>query len=201
VYGRTTHTTLLARLARGPRNGAGEDPDAWDEFCERYGGLIRSFARRQGVQDNDCDDVLQDVLLALTRDIGGFQRDPARGTFRGFLKVVTLRSVFKRFRQKSPAARPVELEGAVMDASADASIDDQWEAEWRDYHVRQAMRAIESEFGEKDRAAFEHYALAGRSVNETAELLGLTLDQVYQAKSRITRRLSELIAQQVTEEG
>lgn len=191
----TTHATLIARLS------SGKDTAIWDEFCRRYGELIRSFARRQGVSETDCDDVLQDVLLALTKDIASFQHDPARGRFRGYLKTVTLHVVFKRFRQKSPAARPEQIDSSVQAASADIAIDVQWEQEWRDYHVRAAMETIDAEFGEKDRAAFEHYALAGRDAKATAELLGISVVQVYQAKSRIARRLAEVIGLRVAEEG
>ncbi|CAG0952140.1 hypothetical protein PHYC_00256 [Phycisphaerales bacterium] len=159
------------------------------------------FARRQGVQETDCDDVLQDVLLALARDIQKFEHDPQRGRFRGYLKTVTLHVVFKRFRQKGPAARPEEIDSSVQAASVDEAIDEQWESEWRTYHVRMAMEAIEAEFGEKDRAAFEHYAVAGRDAKSTAELLEMSVDQVYQAKSRISRRLAELIERQVADEG
>ena len=43
--------------------------------------------------------------------------------------------------------------------------------------------------------------MQGASAAQTAEELQLTVDNVYQIKSRILRRLSELIAEQVEEEG
>jgi DNA-directed RNA polymerase specialized sigma24 family protein len=49
--------------------------------------------------------------------------------------------------------------------------------------------------------AFRRYGVEGVSVAATAEELGLSVDQVYQAKSRIVRRLAELVAEQVAEEG
>lgn len=193
MRGRTTNTTLLEGLAAG--NGS----PAWGEFCERYGDLVRGFARRQGLSESDADDVLQDVLVALTTAMSRY--DPSLGRFRGYLKTVTLHVIFKRFRQKSPAARPVGIDTSVEADSADAEIDGQWEAQWREYHVSRAMETIEAEFGEADREAFELYALGGKDAGQTAQLLGISVDRVYQAKSRITRRLAELIEQQVAEEG
>jgi DNA-directed RNA polymerase specialized sigma24 family protein len=67
--------------------------------------------------------------------------------------------------------------------------------------LRQAMRGIAAEFNTADQQAFQRYAVEGRDVRETADALHLTVDQVYQAKSRIMKRLSELIDQQVQEEG
>jgi DNA-directed RNA polymerase specialized sigma24 family protein len=63
------------------------------------------------------------------------------------------------------------------------------------------MSVIEMEFNEKDRAAFEAYAVAGREAAEVAAELAMSVDQIYQAKSRIMKRLSRIIQQQVEEEG
>jgi RNA polymerase sigma-70 factor (ECF subfamily) len=190
----TTHTSLLERL-RGDSAVA-----AWGEFVERYGDLIRGFARRRGVQPADCDDVVQEVLLSLSRTLPGFQYDPAKGKFRAFLKTVALRTIVDRSRQKREAAGGV-LEEAVERAGHESELEEAWEAEWRQYHLRKALRVIQVEFADTDCQAFRYYALEQRDARETAASVGLSTDQVYQAKSRIVRRLSTLIQAQVDEEG
>ena len=62
-----THASLLLRL----RDDA--DGGAWNEFLDRYGELIRGFARRRGLQSADCDDIAQDVLLSLSKALPNFQ--------------------------------------------------------------------------------------------------------------------------------
>lgn len=188
----TTHTTLLARVA------AGVDPAAWTEFHQRYGDLLRGFARRRGLQDGDCDDVAQEVLLILARTMPGFEYDPARGRFRSYLKTLAVRTMQRRFRQNR---RPADLGGNEDLVADEAGTDDAWETEWRRHHVRRAMRRLEAEFGANDREAFAQYVVRGRAAAETAEALGLSVDQVYQAKSRMLRRLAALIAEQVDDEG
>ena len=130
----TTHTTLLARLTDG------RDPAAWREFDERYGELIRSFARRQDLQPADCDDVAQDVLFSLSKAMPGFRYDPAKGKFRSYLKTVTLRAIFKRNCQKPAEVALEHIEDATRAAALDTAIEEAWETEWRQYHLRQAMR-------------------------------------------------------------
>lgn len=191
MIGQSTHISLLARL------GEGADPLAWAEFCHRYGELIRNFARSRNLQPADCDDVLQDVLMALTRAMPGFEYDPSRGKFRSYLKTVTLHAIFARSRQNNGHVSLPEVEAAA----ARPDIESLWDEQWRQYHLRQAMSRIEAEFNETDLAAFTQYALSGRSAKDTAGTLGLSLDQVYQAKSRILKRLSALIDEQVEEEG
>jgi RNA polymerase sigma-70 factor (ECF subfamily) len=191
----TTHTTLLSRLVDG------EDSEAWREFDDRYGELIRSFARHRGMQAADCEDVAQEVLLSLSKAMPGFQYDPAKGKFRSYLKTVTLRTIFKKTCQKHGTVALGDIEEATRVADADAAIDEVWDTEWRQYHLRQAMRVIRAEFGEADRRAFQRYAVEGHDARETATSLAMTVDRVYQAKSRITKRLTQIIALQVQDEG
>lgn len=191
----STHTTLLNRLT------AGEDTAAWSEFNERYGELIRGFARRKGIQQADCDDLLQDVLVSLTKSMPGFQYDPAKGRFRSFLKTVVMRAMYRKFWQKRGDLRLEDVGQAADLEWNDSDTEDVWEAEWQQYHLRLAMRTIDLEFSEADRIAFKHYVVAGQAPQDTAALLGLTINQVYKAKSNILKRLSELIDEQVKEEG
>ncbi len=190
-----THVTLLARLSDG------SDPRAWEEFHARYFELIRNFARRRGQQPADCDDIAQEVLLSLSKALPGFRYDPAKGKFRSYLKTVTLRTVFRKSCQKRGAIDLEHIEEATQAAERDVEIEAAWEEEWRQYHLRQAMQTISTEFGPADRKAFERYAVAGQDARAVAEELDLSVDQVYQAKSRILRRLETLIDAQVRDEG
>ena len=191
----TTHATLLARLTDGKESAA------WDEFCLRYGDLIRGFARRQGLNPEDGEDIVQDVMVKLVQAMPGFTYDPARGKFRSYLKTVVLRAIFQRFSKKRGLRTVEDIESAADAATHDGDVEQRWETEWRRYHLRQAMRVIEPEFSPKDLAAFQAYAVDGKDAQVAAEALGITANQVYQAKSRILKRLGEVIEQQVTDEG
>ncbi|MDX2197806.1 MAG: sigma-70 family RNA polymerase sigma factor [Phycisphaerae bacterium] len=191
----STHVTLLARLADG------NDRVAWQDFHTRYAELIRGFARRRGLQEADAEDVVQDVLLSLSKAMAGFEYDPARGKFRSYLKTVTQHAIFRRFSQ-NPAAAALSQVGSVADAGSGGSdAETAWEAEWREYHMREAWKTVSSEFNDTDLRAFQRYAVAGESVGDVASSLGLSVDAVYQAKSRILRRLGAVIATQVEAEG
>jgi RNA polymerase sigma-70 factor (ECF subfamily) len=178
----TTHTTLLSRLSDGV------DPTAWKEFHDRYNDLLRGFAYRYGLQQADCDDIVQEVLLALSKSMPGFEYDPGRGKFRSYLKTLTIRTVFQILRQKRTQKTLEDVDSAIEHAMADPDTESMWEEEWR-------------QFNEKDRMAFSLYAVKNRPAQETADTLGLSTDQVYQAKSRILRRLGEMIEEQIRDEG
>jgi RNA polymerase sigma-70 factor (ECF subfamily) len=185
-----THSTLLARLA-----DAG-DSAAWVEFRLRYSELIRGFCARRGLQAADIDDVEQDVLLALSKAMGQFSYDRGKGMFRSYLKTVVNNAIAKKWRQNVPAGGLSQAEGVGVEGE-----DDPWEQEWRQHHFRRAMRTIEAEFAETDRRAFALYAVEGRDAAEVARELGTSVDVVYQAKSRILKRLSAVIEAQIADEG
>ncbi len=188
----TTHQTLLKRLS------AGSDPTAWNEFHNRYGVLIHSLAHRQGLQSADCDEVVQDVLTALSGAMPNFRYDPERGKFRAYLKTVTVRAIARR-RNHSPLV--VGNSERLDQAISDPGLDQAWEIEWRQYHLRLAMQTVEREFNATDRAAFDAYAIRGQDAQSTAGMLKISAERVYQAKSRILKRLGVLIADQVRDEG
>ena len=186
----STHASLLERLA------ADGDQDAWQIFAERYGALIRDYGRRRGLQPSDCDDLLQDVLLSLTKAMPGFRYDPAKGRLRAYLKTIAMRAVSRKTRQDRKAVALDKVEEPVAEAGEEC-----WEQAWRRHHVRRALGLLTKEFPERTLRAFQFYVLEERGAAETASELRMSVDSVYQAKSRVMRRVSDLIAASVRDEG
>src|SRR5271165_6404041 len=91
-----TSLTLMMRLQKDPA-----DPRAWDEFVQHYRPMIEDWCKKWGLQDSDCDDVTQEVLVKLLAAIGKFQYDPSR-SFRSWLKTVTQHALtdFARARRR-----------------------------------------------------------------------------------------------------
>lgn len=56
------------------------------------------------------------------------------------------------------------------------------------------MRCVAGGFEPSTLKAFEMHVLAGRSVAETADKLGISKASVYQAKSRVLKRLRQRLA-------
>lgn len=192
-----THASMFARLVSSPSTA---NP-AWAEFVDRYGDLIRSFCRSHGLQSSDTEDVLQDVLLGLSKALPGFTYDPSKGRFRGYLKTATLHAIYKTFRQEKAATSLEDRESMVAAATADANIDERWERAWRQYHLRRAFAQLATEVSSRDLQAFERYALQGEDGGSVAKQMGISVEALYQVKSRCTKRLAAIVAAQVEDEG
>ena len=78
-----TSRSLLIRL-RDPA-----DQQAWAEFDDRYGPMIRGWCRHWFPRETE--DMVQDVFSELVNRLRTFEYDPARGRFRGWLKTLTHR--------------------------------------------------------------------------------------------------------------
>ena len=67
-----TRGSLIARLKNW------DDADSWQDFSRTYERLILGVARKSGLRDEECQDVLQEVLLSVARKVGEFESNPDR---------------------------------------------------------------------------------------------------------------------------
>ena len=182
----TTRITFLLRLRDR------SDKFTWDEFHDRYGELLYRFARGRGASHADAEDVVQEVEMYLFKAMSGFEYDAGKGRFRSYLRSAVIHALGRRASKH--ARERTGLDPRMLNyvaAEKEATEDGQWEREWRLHRLRWALRSVAGEFEEKTIQAFQLHALAGLSVDEAAEQLGLGKASVYQAKSRVLRRVKE----------
>jgi RNA polymerase sigma-70 factor (ECF subfamily) len=185
----TTHLTFLLRL----RDRA--DKLSWQEFHERYGQLLYRYARSRGASHADAEDIVQEVELYLFKALDGFEYDVRKGRFRAYLRSAVMHALARRASKQ--AQQPAGLDPRTFDYLAsqkEAGADARWEREWQLHRLRWAMRSVAETFEPATLKAFEMHVLAGRSVTETADELGLSKASVYQAKSRVLKCLKERLA-------
>jgi len=182
----STRLTLLLRLK------SRTDQLSWREFHEKYSELLNRYARRRGATPEDAEDVVQEVETALFKALEGFSYDGARGRFRAYLRSAVVHCMGRRAAKN--AKQPEALDPTTLDylsALTEAEHDDQWEHEWRLHRLRWAMRAVAGEFEPVTLDAFRLHAIMGLTVKETADRLQLSTASVYQAKSRVLKRVKD----------
>jgi RNA polymerase sigma factor (sigma-70 family) len=188
-----TRPSLLVRLRDG------RDHEAWAQFVAVYGPLIYGFARKQGLQDADAADLMQEALGAVAGAIKQLDYDPQRGSFRGWLfTVVRNRLLSFRSRQGRPGRgtgdpsaqhRLEEVAGREGDPAA------LWDEEYERRRFAWAAERVRGQVQPATWQAFWMTAVEGRSGQEAAAALGMTVAAVYLAKSRVMARLKEEVRQ------
>jgi RNA polymerase sigma factor (sigma-70 family) len=180
-----TSVTLLARVALLP-----PEPDAWNEFVDRYGPRIVKWSRAWGLQSADIDDVTQSVLATLLVRLRRFVYDPSR-SFRAFLRKVTHDTVCDvisaRGRLAGASATLQALAGQEARAELARGLEEEFDLEL----LEKATSNVQSQVEARTWEAYRLTAEEGLSGIEAAARLGMGTGAVYQAKSTVLRRLHE----------
>lgn len=185
-----TSASLIARL------GGAADPAAWDQFVRRYGPQLLGWCRRWGLQPADAEDICQDVLLRVAKQMEAFKYDASR-SFRGWLKTVARRAWAdwsergKRPGRGSGDTGTWEVLSSV-EAQDDlvARVEAEFDRELLDLATAQVRLRVEPATWQ----AFQLTAIDGLSAAEAAERTGLKLATVFVAKSRVLKMLAEAVA-------
>lgn len=182
---KTTRASLLLRV----RDHA--DAGAWAEFVGLYRPLLMRYARARGLGVEDGEDVAQHCLTAITRKISDFEYDPLKGRFRGWLKKMVNDRVANLLRRR----RAINAGSAEFQRpqEREAGPEEVWEKVWLEEHLRFCCDQVNNEVQPHTYEAFRRVAIEQQPVVEVCEALGLTANQVYVAKSRVTRRLQDMM--------
>lgn len=184
-----TSLSLLARLRQSA------DRETWNRLVELYAPLVRAWLGRYDVQPSDADDLVQEVLLAVAKDLSSFDHAGRPGAFRSWLRAILANRLrnFWRARGRRPQARggsdlQRRLEQLEDPASAMSRL---WNRE-HDTHVAGRLLALaEPHFSPNTWQAFRRVALEGARPDAVARELGMSLNAVFIAKSRVLSRLRQ----------
>ena len=172
-----------------------QDQAAWQRLVLLYEPLIDYWCRQNSVPEAEIPDIRQDVLLAVARNIRQFRRDAASGSFRGWLRIITRGKIcdYRKRRAANPpgvggdkASRDLDR---VQDRADEAALDVE-----QCFLYRKAMALIALNFEEQTWRAFLAIVVEGRPPAEVAKELGVSVNTVYLAKSRVLARLREEFA-------
>ncbi|HTU20437.1 MAG TPA: sigma factor [Gemmataceae bacterium] len=110
-----TPISLLERLRLRP------DEESWQRLVDLYTPLIRDWLRRHDLSGSDSDDLTQEVMQVLVRELPNFRHDLRPGAFRRWLRNVTVNRlrVFWRGRRARPVATGGSDFGHVLDQLED----------------------------------------------------------------------------------
>jgi len=185
-----THTTT--RLLEGLFNPG--DDAVWREFDQRYRPIIIGLARRLGLRDDEAADVAQDTLARFIKAYRANEYDRSRGRLRSWIIGIAKYRIAdaQRARAQRQGWRGDSVIGALPDQR---QLDTIWNAERRRAILRNALHHLRTtgKTSERTITAFELMAFHQRPPAAVADELGMTMDDVYQAKNRIAARLREIV--------
>jgi RNA polymerase sigma-70 factor (ECF subfamily) len=186
----TTRASLLFRLRDA------QDHEAWLEFVTLYEPAIYRLLRRHGLQDADARELLQDLLLAVARNIDRWDPARERGTFRGWLRRVTRNLVINWLarRERSVLAGGSDLHALLEQLPADADPHSApFDAEVRRALFQRAAEQVRGEVQPVTWQAFWETAVLGTTPAVAGEKLHMQVGAVRVAKCRVLARLRAVV--------
>jgi RNA polymerase sigma-70 factor (ECF subfamily) len=183
-----TPVSLLERI-----RGEGGDV-SWTRLVEMYQPMIRRWLGQAGVAPTDGDDIAQEVLVVVLAKLPQFDRQRT-GSFRNWLRKVTvncLRDERKAAGRRRLATADSHLQQMIVElADADSRLSRLWNAEHDQHLLRFLLKEIRGIFQPATLEAFTRVVLDERSPDDVAAELGMTVNAVFIAKSRVLAKLRE----------
>lgn len=165
----------------------------WEHIDARYRPVLRGLARRLGLGESDAEEVAQQSLAEFVRAYRDGRYDRSKGRLSSWILGIAHHTSLRALRERG---RRAAVGGTAL---ADVPGEDALRSIWEDERDREILsRALgilrdESSIDDRTLLAFELVGLRAVPVQEAARRCEMTPDQVYVAKSRVTKRLRSLV--------
>ncbi len=183
-----TRRSLLTRLKRW------DDQESWRDFFNTYWRLIYSVALKSGLLETEAQEVVQETVISVAKKMPGFAYDPAAGSFKSWLLLVTRRRIADQFRKRPretgfPSPSPDQTTGTAPIARipdpASLDLNRVWDEEWQRHLLARALTVVKATVAPRQYQIFELHVLKQWPVERITTTLGVSPNQVYLAKLRV----------------
>jgi RNA polymerase sigma factor (sigma-70 family) len=190
-----TRRSLVDRLANWG------DQRRWQEFFDTYSKLIYSAARQSGLTDGEAQEVVQETVITVAKNIDKLKYDPAIGSFKGWFLQITRWRIADQFRKREPgsakhARSSDDRATATIERVPDlrgVDLDDLWETEWKENLFEAAIARVKKKIEPKQFQIFDCYVRKEWPAQKVAERLRVNVGQVYLARHRVGALLKKEI--------
>lgn len=162
------------------------DDRAWYQLVQLFSPLVYHWCRQWGLNSHDSENVAQDVFAVVCAKLKDFEKRAHTGAFRGWLKQITRHKLIDFSRAARGRPRAIGgSDGYALAATAAVVDDDDSVSREVQFLYERAVTIIRGRFSDRDWRAFYEFVVNGRPSKEIAAELGMSVNSVYLAKSRI----------------
>jgi RNA polymerase sigma-70 factor (ECF subfamily) len=191
-----TRESLLSRIKNW------EDRESWQDFFDTYWKLIYGIARKAGLTDAEAQDVVQETVISVAKNIEGFRYDPAVCSFKSWMLQLTRWRISNQLKKRSAEAvrhAPVVDSGSpradetpTIERIPDPDgfrLEAIWDDEWEKNLLAAALERVKRRVDAAQYQIFDLYCVEGWPAWRVARTLGVNAGRVYLARHRVGRLL------------
>lgn len=171
------------------------DNNSWEEFARWYEPYIKAIAHKSGVPLPHIDDICQDILLRVWKNIENFEYDPSKCKFRSWLTTVSRNRIYTFFNKENKKQNDVEINEEIV-GPEEAELDEIIEKEWQAYIVNMALEKVRDSFSGKVVDIYVAFQ-EEKTVDVIAKEFGVSESSVYvynkRVKAAMTREIVLLV--------
>ena len=191
-----TRQSLLSRLKNW------EDTTSWQVFFDTYWRLIYGVARKAGLNDAEAQDVVQETVLSVAKQMPELKYNPKLGSFKSWLMQLTRWRITDQLRKKLYQSgkrrllREEPLGTSLLDRQADTaawSLESVWNEEWEKNMLETALEKVKRRADAHQYQLFHLHVIKKLPAREVARRLGAKLAEVYFAKYKLSTAVKKEI--------
>jgi RNA polymerase sigma factor (sigma-70 family) len=172
------------------------DDNAWKRVLTKTLWQAYAMGCEVGLRQHDCDELVQEILLAASDGIAKFEHNGERGALRAWLRAIARTKLIDKCRERgirldlpeggTRAQKRLQQLPAPPDPVSELSSA-------RERFPSYILRKIQREFSPANWEAFSRVVVNGEDAADVARDMNLSRNQIYKTSSRILGRMRELL--------
>lgn len=187
----STDLGLLARLRDL------HDQAAWQEFYHLYWKLIHRAAIKAGLVEQEAEEVVQEVLICVARQMESFRYEPEKCSFKGWLMHLTRRRIIDHHRRRRTRSERFESRGLdtespaaqIPDLEAERAFERMWTAEWELNLLNAAEQRVRRNVKPEHYMIYHLRCVMNLSVREVSQKLRVNVLTIRVISHRVARKM------------
>ena len=178
----TTKSSFLERLRSN-------DEKSWQEFHTRYMNMIRYTGTKRGLTEEECQDLMIEVMVIFWNKMDEFIYDRSKGHFRSYLSRIADFVSLKAIRSKKQKLPPIP----VPSNEYPRDINAEYMEEWRIFLLEKALEELKTSVDTTTFQAFYMLVFQQKDIKEVSAVTRKSANTIYNIRFRCTKKLKEII--------
>ncbi len=188
-----TRLTLLNRVQEG-------DEISWNEFYNLYKPIVIMMGKDYHLDVNECEELVQDVMIDFCKAKKHFTYNPSIGSFRAYFRTIVRTRIFKCLKKKQK--QETIIDPTIIVNTADAESCEQFvneapskneEKQWQEFLLNAAIQEIQNTADPLQVQVYIFCRLQGQKVNDVAQTFGISPKTVYKYLGSIDSQVKAII--------